>query len=101
MIKITLSDLIQLHNTLEGAKNDLEKSLQGIRGRDWREGIDKDKRPSVKILFAELTTTEQKLNSIYNMPFSLTDWKDKSMVDNLMLETGIMAYNNEAEEDNI
>lgn len=93
MIKITLSALIQLNNMLEGAKADLEKSLQGIRGKDWwHEGIDKDKRPSVKILFAELTATEEKIKKLGVMKISSMDWRDKDLLDDWLVEYGIMGY---------
>ena len=76
--------------------------MEGVRGKglDWREGIEKDARVSVKILFAELAATEQKLNSIYNMPLNFEHWRDRDVVETLMLETGIVTYN-EAEEENI
>ena len=89
MIKITLRDLILLNATLEKAKTDLEKTLEGIRGKDWREGIKKDARVSVKILFAELTVTEQRLNEIYLMPISFVHLLDSQTVDKMLIETGV------------
>ena len=89
MIKITLSDLIQLHNTLEGAKADLEKSLQGIRGKDWREGIDKDKRPSVKILFAELNAIEQNIETLSRASVTV-DWEIRTFVESLISKEEII-----------
>ena len=89
MIKITLSDLIQLHNTLEGAKADLEKSLQGIRDKDWREGIDKDKKPSVRILFAELTTIEQNIEKLSSASVTV-DWESRTFVESLISKEEII-----------
>jgi len=71
----TYRDVVFEHATLHNTIDDLEKALRELRDncQNWEKDIEKDNRPSVKLLYGSLKSHRSKLAAfmeveIYNAP---------------------------------
>lgn len=80
-----LAQIVACVEVLQGAIRDLEKTLQVLRGAQWREGIEKDERLSVSFLHKELLSLEHKVVRIQNLHVVL-DRENDNFLSNLVTD---------------
>lgn len=79
---ICVNQVISLHTKLQLHIMDLEKTLRNLRGSgsNWQKDIEQDPRPTVRLLYRELTKAEANMKALENLSFAVDQPTDMDLI---------------------
>lgn len=87
---VSVGKIIELHTKLRDHILDLIKTLRGLRGNSssyddskWKIDIERDPRPTVRLLYRELTKAEANLKALETMEFPFYQPSDVELIDGI------------------